>query len=110
MGMFDDIRYEAPCPFCGTPLTTWQSKDGGCGLQKLTPYELWEQKHSGAEIRFYENCGRCGIWVEVLVRGGLVDWSQADYEQGAITRRMPQHRRGPIPSPIVAGFTDQPKR
>jgi hypothetical protein len=96
MGMFDDIRYEAPCPMCGAPLTRWQSKDGGCCVQKLTPWELWEQKREGdIEIRFYDACGRCGTWVEVHVRSAKLDYTDEDFRQFHITHQMPD-RRGPI--------------
>lgn len=78
MGMFDDITYTAPCPICGTPLTNWQSKSGGCGLQKITPAELWEQRDDPyydderdvPGVNFYENCENCATWVEITIRSG----------------------------------------
>jgi hypothetical protein len=66
-------------------------------MQKLTPYELWEQRRNSDEVQLYENCDNCGTWVEIHVRSGLVGRSDADYEQYAITRKMPQRRRGPSP-------------
>ena len=54
MGMFDNIKYEAPCPKCGNILDDWQSKDGPCVLDKLEP---WQVQH------FYTLCKKCGSWV-----------------------------------------------
>lgn len=82
MGMFDDIRYEAPCPICGAALTLWQSKSGGCSLQNITPSELWEQCYDGEQaivpdrIDFYDNCNQCGTWVEIALRPGRVPHSR----------------------------------
>ena len=75
MGMFDYIKYEAPCPICGTTLGTWQSKDGSCALAKLTPADLVanarEEQGLSAEAtvtaNFYEDCPECRTWVETRV-------------------------------------------
>lgn len=93
MGMFDDITYTAPCPICGTPLTNWQSKSGGCVLQKITPAELWDSAadpyYDDNPVRdqygvdFYKNCENCATWVEINIRPGHT--SHAD-----------GNRRGPI--------------
>lgn len=68
MGMFDDVLYEADCPFCGHELRGWQSKDGECDLAKLTPKQLAEQANPGieyGEVTFYTSCDECGTWVDV---------------------------------------------
>lgn len=67
MGMFDDIRYEMDCPMCGANLRGFQSKDGDCALQKLTPAELAEQADPGIAygVEFYTMCDDCKTWVEV---------------------------------------------
>lgn len=66
MGMFDDIKYEAPCPMCGARLAGWQSKDGGCSLAVLTPAELKADAGPG-RIQFYTSCHRCGTWVDITL-------------------------------------------
>jgi len=35
MGMFDNVRYSAPCFKCGRVLTDWQSKSGNCLMETL---------------------------------------------------------------------------
>lgn len=82
MGMFDDITYEAPCPICGAKLTGWQSKSGGCSLDRLTPSELWTQRYDDEtcvvpdRIDFYTNCDRCGTWIEVHLSAGRIPHSK----------------------------------
>ena len=61
MGMFDYVKYEAPCQSCGEPVTGFQSKAGDCTLSELTPEELFKID-SGAH--FYSSCDSCGIWNE----------------------------------------------
>lgn len=71
MGMFDDIKYEAPCPICGKALTGWQSKDGDCTLSKLTPAELVaearEFKAPDSSVDFYTSCNQCRTRIRVRV-------------------------------------------
>lgn len=71
MGMFDDIKYEAPCPSCGAKLTVWQSKDGPCVLDVLTPTELANVSvdvgRHGRKTRFYTSCDGCDAWVEIEI-------------------------------------------
>lgn len=59
MGMFDSVRYEAPCPYCGALLSAFQSKDGPCILSTLDPDEV-----NG----FYTSCHSCNAWVEYEVQ------------------------------------------
>lgn len=54
MGMFDSVKYEAPCPKCGTIIDEWQSKDSLCLLETIEP---WRVKH------FYSPCDNCKAWV-----------------------------------------------
>ena len=54
MGMFDYIKYEAPCPKCGEMLDDWQSKDSECLLDTLEP---WQVSH------FYQSCPKCKSWI-----------------------------------------------
>lgn len=58
MGMFDWIEGvpEMPCPKCGRPLDSWQSKDGPCEMERL---------HFSEVDNFYTLCSdRCGEFVE----------------------------------------------
>lgn len=56
MGMFDTIIYEIlPCKVCGAPLTDYQSKDGDCELQTLTPAQLLAQSDEKVPV-FYAYC------------------------------------------------------
>ncbi len=71
MGMFDDIKYEAPCPICGAPITGWQSKDGPCVLDRMTPAELASVSGSGERREksalFYTSCDTCDAWVDIKI-------------------------------------------
>ena len=58
MGMFDKVKYEAPCHYCEHILTEWQSKDGPCTLDMLEPWQVHY---------FYEHCPKCGGWNQYLV-------------------------------------------
>ena len=55
MGMFDDVKYEAPCAKCGTVMTEWQSKDGPCIGTTLDPHQV---------RNFYAICRNCQQWNE----------------------------------------------
>jgi len=70
MGMFDDIKYRMDCPMCGRELHGFQSKDGGCGLQTLTPRDLAKQANPGLGygVTFYSGCKHCGTWVDIKFR------------------------------------------
>ena len=58
MGMFDYIKFEAPCPKCGNIMDDFQSKDGPCNLETLEP---WQVDH------FYASCNKCKAWVTGVV-------------------------------------------
>ena len=56
MGMFDTIIYESTeCHQCSEPVVSYQSKDGNCELQDLTPAELLEQSGE-SRAHFYGYC------------------------------------------------------
>lgn len=101
MGMFDDITYTAPCPICGEPLNGWQSKSAGCNLDKLTPAELWQQREDDETattpdcVDFYQDCGKCGTWVEINLGPGLLNLTEDDYRRMR-SGEYPERRRGPI--------------
>lgn len=55
MGMYDDIKLEINCPYCGKKVSGFQSKSGPCMLLEL---EYWEVPN------FYTACPHCGKWIE----------------------------------------------
>ena len=55
MGMFDTVKYKAPCWKCGEPITEFQSKDGECMLEIVTPKQVGN---------FYGSCYKCHAWNE----------------------------------------------
>lgn len=59
MGMFDYVKYEAPCWKCGTSLTEFQSKDHNCVLQRVSVRKV---------RRFYTSCPSCKAWNEYKVK------------------------------------------
>lgn len=84
MGMFDDITYSCPCPICDQPVTGFQSKDGPCGLNRMTPEKLLMEAveesinfhefttFDGERKRhiwthFYSSCDVCNTWVEIKI-------------------------------------------
>lgn len=58
MGMFDTVKFEAPCINCGATLKNFQSKDGDCELQTLSVKELLAQA-DGDAVEFYDYCDKC---------------------------------------------------
>lgn len=85
MGCFDDVIYEMPCPICGEPITGFQTKDAGQGMQTITPAKLWKNFKALEEIYgpregrgtmhgppavFYSNCENCATWIDVTIRPG----------------------------------------
>ena len=58
MGMFDYVDYPTECPRCGGKVTEWQSKDGPCTLDRLTPRDV---------LFFYQTCPHCSSWLEANV-------------------------------------------
>lgn len=58
MGMFDYVKYSAPCPKCGTVLIGWQSKDAGCNLDTLEPKDVGY---------FYDFCDKCRVMIGATV-------------------------------------------
>ncbi len=63
MGMFDYVKYSAPCSKCGIIITEWQSKDGPCFLENLEPEKVQN---------FYGNCPACGKWHDYKVTAQVV--------------------------------------
>jgi uncharacterized protein (DUF983 family) len=63
MGMFDNVRYSAPCYACGAVLTDWQSKDGPCMLETVEPEQVQG---------FYTSCPNCKKWNQYKVTAKIV--------------------------------------
>lgn len=59
MGLFDYVKYEAPCWNCGKILTKFQSKDADCTLTEVTPSDV---------KNFYNCCPNCFAWNEYKVK------------------------------------------
>lgn len=55
MGMFDYVRYLAPCKKCGAEINEWQSKDADCVLETVEVSQVF---------RFYGSCPSCNEWNE----------------------------------------------
>jgi hypothetical protein len=53
--MFDYIDFEMICSVCGNKINDFQSKDGPCMLETLSPFEV---------SNFYSSCKKCGAWIE----------------------------------------------
>lgn len=121
MGMFDDVTYQGLCPICGSELTGWQSKSAGRSLDHLTPSELWAQRYDSEtatqpdRVTFYTNCGKCGTWVEILLRDGYIPHSKEHKDRvmeevrsegagiGEYLKRLGRERRGPVlPADILS--------
>jgi hypothetical protein len=60
MGMFDYVRYSAPCFKCGAIIEDWQTKDAGCELSVVMPEQI------GFGV-FYCDCDQCGAWNQYAV-------------------------------------------
>lgn len=58
MGMFDYVKYSAPCFKCGEIITEWQSKDHDCTLAVIDVAKVQG---------FYGDCKKCGEWNEYKV-------------------------------------------
>ena len=69
MGMFDTIRWPAPCPMCNQPVE-WQTKQGPQALSTMTADQLADDvitNGDGSEdwVHWHTWCGQCRLWTEV---------------------------------------------
>ena len=55
MGMFDTVKYKAPCWRCKTEIADFQSKDGDCDLSVISVKKVGN---------FYGMCPKCHAWNE----------------------------------------------
>ena len=71
MGMFDYVTVEPEqyCRNCGAELNGWQSKDGGCCLDRI---------HFSFVRNFYTDCNVCHHWHEFVRKP--TKFSIDDYE------------------------------
>lgn len=64
MGMFDHIHFETVCPKCHKKADGFQSKDGDCVLDLISPLEV---------RCFYTSC-QCGAWIEFYRKNNSKSW------------------------------------
>ena len=57
MGMFDYINVEMDCPYCGSSVNEFQSKDYNCTLSTIDPIYVH---------RFYTCCSNCGSLISFI--------------------------------------------
>lgn len=82
MGMFDYVRYSAPCVGCGKEIKrNWQTKDGECLLDviDIDPQRI---RH------WYTTCDNCGQWNEKRIKATA--WEVED---------QPPPVTSPLPAP-----------
>ena len=53
--MYDDVKFEMPCPTCGTTIKGFQTKDLACMLDVVSVAEV---------CNFYSFCSRCKTHVD----------------------------------------------
>ena len=65
MGMFDTIKEELFCPYCGTKqkANDFQTKDFGKSLNSLSILEI-----KGLYYNIYNICFNCNNWIELNIR------------------------------------------
>jgi len=73
MGMFDYVKYECKCPFCGKKVDGFQTKDSHRLMDTLNPQEV---------DNFYSICGNCKAWIDFLRIDGDTFEMIADDEWG----------------------------
>ncbi len=60
MGMFDYVKYkEQPCYKCGAMLKNYQTKDSGCNMDTIEPWQC---------LNFYDYCDNCKTMNEFAVK------------------------------------------
>jgi hypothetical protein len=75
MGMYDYVRYSAPCVACGAVISSdWQTKDGACLLETIDidPHQI---------RRWYTHCPNCNTWNEKRVK--MTAWEIVDASRPA---------------------------
>ncbi len=65
MGMFDTIKDELYCPFCGHKHGPgrFQTKDFNNMLEQLSLKDFPTER----EIRIYSSCSKCEEWIELII-------------------------------------------
>lgn len=74
MGMFDCVKYEMLCPFCGTKLDDFQTKSAGKSMATL------EVKNIPYGGDFYDYCDGCGAHI-LFTKGSFEDHLEKIIEQ-----------------------------
>ncbi len=70
VGLFDSIRGNFFCPYCGKKIGGFQTKDMGCSLDSYEWTRL-SPKHStlsGETVEMHTLCPSCKEWVELILR------------------------------------------
>lgn len=64
MGMFDEIKNELFCPYCGArqQSNSFQTKDFS---KCLGSYDIYKVK--GINYTIYKTCSNCNNWIELLI-------------------------------------------
>jgi hypothetical protein len=64
MGMFDDIKNELYCPFCGKKqkANSFQTKNFNCVLKSLDILKI-----KGENYNIYTSCYNCNNWIELHI-------------------------------------------
>lgn len=62
MGCFDYVEFKMECPNCKAEVTGFQSKDGMCCFEHVTPNDV---------NNFYTSCDNCKTWIEVQRKEGI---------------------------------------
>lgn len=70
MGMFDYIKNELFCPFCGKKITpnSFQTKDFRNGM-----FELDIKKIKGVYFSIHSNCPHCKRWIDLHINPDYED-------------------------------------
>ena len=79
MGMFNYVKFSAPCRECGTVITDWQTKSSGesLSMSEVLPIDCQN---------FYTVCHQCETWLEYKV-------VPTAYELVEIKRVLPETRK-----------------
>ncbi len=56
MGMYDNVNFEMDCPICGKRIDDFQTKDGDCLLNTLSPCDV---------STFYSGCRKCNSFINI---------------------------------------------